>query len=299
MWRRGFSMLELAVVIGIIGILAALLIPAVQSSRSTARASLCKYRLRQLGVGLHSYHSAHSRFPGGTSTSPHVYLLPYFERQVLFDRFNPKLGAEEGTNAQITATSVGDFVCPMELADNQRPDHPVKTTSYAGNFGSAMNYRLFNGVLYWEKAISTADIIDGTSQTAAMAEILPGDGSQRRSRMLYDTRTNIANVDLFAQECRTANVGGDPWSFGRPWTSGDAGRALYNHINGPNQPSCTNRGQVQEGAYSAGSLHSGGVNVLFVDGHVAMVFESISLSMWRALGTRNGGEKQVDFKIFP
>jgi prepilin-type processing-associated H-X9-DG protein len=76
---------------------------------------------------------------------------------------------------------------------------------------------------------------------------------------------------------------------GMIWLTGEYANTLYNHTLGMNELSCFNRG-VQRGAYSAGSLHPGGANALFGDGHVAFQRETIALPAWRALSTRDGGE---------
>ena len=102
-----------------------------------------------------------------------------------------------------------------------------------------------------------------------------------------------ADVGAFGSECH----GLDPLlaqveSLGKglDWTRNGFGYSLYNHVLGINDHTCTNAGLVDQGAWTAGSAHPSGANVLFADGHVAFVKDSISLPTWRALGTRNGGE---------
>ena len=107
LWRRGFTLVELLVVIAIIGILIALLLPAVQAAREAARRSQCTNNMKQLGLALHNYHDTHLVFPpagldyglamtGGTeppgktvkNMNGLVLLLPYLEQQPLFDKFD-------------------------------------------------------------------------------------------------------------------------------------------------------------------------------------------------------------------
>ncbi|MDQ3329667.1 MAG: DUF1559 domain-containing protein, partial [Planctomycetota bacterium] len=99
--RTGFSLIELFVVLGVIALLIALLIPAVQAARETARRMQCKSHLKQLGLALHHYESAHGCFPPGgmNGLSTHVFLLPYVERPDLYGRIEfdiPWIGPRPG-----------------------------------------------------------------------------------------------------------------------------------------------------------------------------------------------------------
>ncbi len=80
---------------------------------------------------------------------------------------------------------------------------------------------------------------------------------------------------------------------GLPWTYGNIAFTMYNHVLGPNQPSCFNGGDVQAAIVSAGSSHSGGVNLLYGDGHVAYISNTVNLAVWRRAGAR------VDSDILP
>jgi prepilin-type processing-associated H-X9-DG protein len=77
---------------------------------------------------------------------------------------------------------------------------------------------------------------------------------------------------------------------GYTWMHGELGRTLYNHCLGVNDHTCTNGGLVQHGAWTAGSLHSGGANVVFVDGHVSFIRQEMDLSVWHAIGSMDGNE---------
>ena len=121
--RSGFTLVELLVVIAIIGILIALLLPAVQAAREAARRSQCQNNLKQLGLGLHNYHDVKGHFPIGADSvsqlSWRVYLLPYIEQDALFEKFdlgpgNWNGGAnKEGPNKLVHATNrIASFNCP-------------------------------------------------------------------------------------------------------------------------------------------------------------------------------------------
>src|SRR5262249_31422805 len=131
---RAFTLVELLVVIAIIGILVALLLPAVQAAREAARRNGCLSNIRQLAIGLQNYHSDHNQFPNGARipvpTLPksdpanagymlswHAWILPYIEEQALYDMINWKGGYEE--NEAVALNPVPFFWCPSNR-DKQR-----------------------------------------------------------------------------------------------------------------------------------------------------------------------------------
>src|SRR6188474_2864139 len=98
-WReRGFTLIELLVVIAVIGILVALLLPAVQQAREAARRTQCRNNLKQIGIAMSNYHDVHQTFPPGRLRNPvdgqgrcfsaYAYLLPYLEATTLYDQIN-------------------------------------------------------------------------------------------------------------------------------------------------------------------------------------------------------------------
>ena len=134
---HGFTLVELLVVIAIIGVLIAILLPAVQAAREAARRSQCSNSLKQLGTGLHSFESAHKRFPSayvvedthqdgsangisygdGNRNGPNgfawgVFLLPYIEETPLYEQFNRQIPCWAPENARAAATKVSTFLCP-------------------------------------------------------------------------------------------------------------------------------------------------------------------------------------------
>ncbi len=144
--------------------------------------------------------------------------------------------------------------------------------------------------------IRAIDVFDGLSNTAAVSEILHADGTSSRLRVNWNTPRTFPTAndyDAFTSYC--AAIPPVPADFGwqgavnvrgLPWTRGDIGHGMYNHALGPNQPSCYNGTLVQTAIISAGSAHTGGVNVLYGDGHLSFVASAVDLNTWRNLGSR-------------
>jgi prepilin-type processing-associated H-X9-DG protein len=140
---------------------------------------------------------------------------------------------------------------------------------------------------------------DGSSTTALMAEWVAGPGLidlRDPAATVFETPDLLGgrgNLARFESECRSLNTSSAIVADngkGVPWILAGYVRSLYNHNLRVNRPSCWSGGLVKEGAYTAGSRHPGGANVLFVDGHTVFVKNSIDESVWRSIGTRNGGE---------
>ena len=203
MKNRGFTLVELLVVIAIIGILIALLLPAVQAAREAARRTQCNNNLKQLGLALHNHHDTFKFFPAGSllsaqfGPSPLVFLLPFVEqdalREIGFDDTdlvnNPGAlysGATFGTNAAndiVSAHKVPLFVCPSEQRLT-RIDTRLAWTNYHSNFGAWVrvgnrwdgpfgpNFAAGGGPALKPQRMN--EILDGLSNTAAFAEVCQG-----------------------------------------------------------------------------------------------------------------------------
>lgn len=325
--RRGFTLIELLVVIAIIGVLIALLLPAVQAAREAARRSQCTNNLKQIGLAMHNYHDVHGVFPLSRTIvlvnnvininrafSGHSQLLPFLEQRPIYDAINfnltwnpdPNNGGYDG-NATVRRTAISVFLCP---SDSQNAVPP----NYAGNNYRANEGSMFlfgygatdpngvnntmpppNGMFFANQSHGVAAARDGTSNTAVFSEHIKGDFSQATATERADTfQPGIypADPDDAIRICREMN-----WTdltkqgysdVGAPWLYGYHSTTQYYHVSGPNTRSCMF--PPLRVMTTANSDHPGGVHVAFGDGSVKFVKDSINLQVWRSIGSRNLGE---------
>ncbi|MEY4181247.1 MAG: Type secretion system protein precursor [Planctomycetota bacterium] len=310
----GFTLVELLVVIAIIGVLVALLLPAVQAARESARRTQCTNNLKQLALGCHNYHDTHNALPYAyqQNISHLARLLPYIEQSALHDRVNYSLPFTDPSNAFVSMANVSGFVCPSD--PNMLPPGLGGTNNYYANMGSnivnsapatasgGVNFGMAdqNGAFSASVAVRFADILDGTSNTALMSERPRGDGSNGISTPLSDTYqpgTYPATADQAMADCmavNTADLSKQGFSnVGVPWLRPYHSTTAYFHVLPPNHRSCMF--PPQRIATSAGSRHPGGVMVGMADGGVRFVSRTINVTTWRAVGSRDGGEVNHGF----
>ncbi len=185
LWSRsGFTLVELLVVIAIIGVMAGLLLPAVQAARESARRTQCQNNLRQLGIGLLRYHDQHGAFPvgcfewrpRGNTTNRQLawsaYLLPYIEQQPLFNRLDMSKPFDDPVNSEAASTTVSIYVCPSADTTYAKKESTRGTAHYGGIIGERITSpnNPFKGVMLYEQAISIPEIRDGTSFTLIVGE---------------------------------------------------------------------------------------------------------------------------------
>jgi prepilin-type N-terminal cleavage/methylation domain-containing protein/prepilin-type processing-associated H-X9-DG protein len=235
--HRAFTLIELLVVIAIIAILIALLLPAVQAAREAARRAQCVNNLKQIGLALHNYHSAHNTFPLGVSSAvytappavynvkqnfgPHAQILPFLEQQTIYNALNFNFGVEDSTGVQcykINSTGtdrvINAFVCPSD-PNAAKPDHnsTSNTNNYYGCVGTTMNFSNITdamlpsvtinwpstGLFTFHQCYGIATCIDGTSNTIAFAEAVVGTQSLRfgQRRIGFNTVSALGPNLLF------------------------------------------------------------------------------------------------------
>ncbi len=296
---RGFTLIELLVVIGVVGILAGLLLPAVQAAREAARRARCGNNLKQAGLALHAYHDAHGSFPMGyvarrdadpLATSPgwgwSALVLPHLEQGPLFSAANIDLPVEHAANLTARTTTLGPYLCPSDrntgLFAAIRGDGStiavVQSISYAGNFGREIRGPgkdlemseapdRGNGLFRRNAVVRLGDITDGASQTLAVGE---------RGSLL--TRTAWAGA-IDRGVCTIS-----PFSPSRSEAVGEGAVQVLAHAD----DIAINSPAADPDNFFSG--HAGGAHFLMADGSVRFVREEIAFPVYRALASRDGGE---------
>lgn len=306
--RRGFTLVELLVVIAIIGILVALLLPAVQAAREASRRAQCANHLKQLALAMHNYHDTYQRFPPGQyiyidSTLPRDWnrfswfysILPYVEQQPMFEQYEVHLrtptGAYSYTNLPdvIKKAVVPSFLCPSDPA-NPKIENGSSTTNQQGfhgnymlnagdgyfNAGGYANSAQLNGLFYVFSNTAFRDVVDGTSTTLLASEII----------LVPDGAVGSGQEDIRGRYHNVRHAGA---LFSTLYTPNTTQPDRHNYcLNKVARAPCTATGT--DVVVSARSYHPGGVNASLADGSTRFIADSIDLTVYRPLGTRQGGE---------
>jgi prepilin-type N-terminal cleavage/methylation domain-containing protein/prepilin-type processing-associated H-X9-DG protein len=305
--RRGFTLVELLVVIAIIGILIALLLPAVQAAREAARRMHCTNNVKQLVLGLHNYHGSYKQFPLIIASHPDYTrtakpggwmqaMLPFIEQKPLFDRIDPNqpIGDKNNrtVNTDVAQTPVSGFLCPSDNTDGgvmlgtrYVPDTPWAVTNYTASLGS--QWLRGDAACQHNWPFGRGAGGDGvlTGNNGFLTYFITTDLNTRFNTHLSDITDGTSNtfalgeiVPKWRAHCAwywgaTMSPAGCPMNY-----KSDAIRA-----NSTARTLETDWLVGWQNNYGFYSRHDGGVNFGFADGSVKFISQTINLTTYRML----------------
>jgi prepilin-type N-terminal cleavage/methylation domain-containing protein/prepilin-type processing-associated H-X9-DG protein len=319
--RTAFTLVELLVVIAIIGSLIALLLPAIQSARESARRLQCNNNLKQIGLALHAYHNAFQQFPSGYrstvgSNGPAddkgpgwgwaAYILPFIEENGLFSQIHLDRDIRDTTNAAARVMSVRTYLCPSDIAKatftvdslgDSSPNYSQPATDSAGN---PMQVAHANYI----------GIFGNPEITPDPGYLLPDSyrGLAHRGIFWRNSTTQIRDVTdgtshtlCVGERCSalayvtwTGSVTGGqvPPKIPDTYNYGPEGAPILvlGHTGDASDVPPHTPNSLVNHVDDFWSQHPQGVNFLFVDGSVQIINNNIDPAVWWALGTRAGGE---------
>jgi prepilin-type N-terminal cleavage/methylation domain-containing protein len=290
--RSGFTLVELLVVITIIGILIALLLPAVQAAREAARRMQCANNFKQVGMALHNYHAGKGCFPMGMADNGgwwgwSTFILPYIEQQSVYDLYtftgaNHYWSTLPTHNREATKMWISAYLCPSDPqaqgpnATNGVPisgSTPNEFAAITDMCGVSDSVEWMTSDNAWPRRFSEVDGIFGANQSCTVAEITDGTSNT-----------------LAVGEVTGGGVGSRLGNFWATWNLQDTAEGINGPHTTPGGVYPPDVGGVGTGSDWAGfaSFHSGGCNFAVADGSVHFLSQNIAQSILAALTTRNG-----------
>jgi len=360
---KGYTLIEILVVISLIGLISALLLPAFQSAREKARRQHCSHNIAQVSKAVQSYIAMHGFFPPGVirwvgydlnlecnpcnrvEFSLFVRILPQLEQSNLFDSFNFDNSIDEPpndsqlnssplfevmANSTASSTQLAILLCPSDSTSQPTRSAGTNLRTNEGSLPSHISLESFRfsgpatpvyafsvrrvgqriihaNSTYLSSAVQT--VTDGLSNTVMLSEKLRGTENRHGDPLAFpfDSRRHYAipwkglvgdypeSNDDAIRICTnpTTRFIGFNTNTGLVWAIGSIRNGSYNHVAPPNphySDCITESGIEPTGIASARSQHNGGVNAGMADGSVRFVRNGISLSVWRAIATKAGGE---------
>lgn len=294
---QAFTLVEILVVIAIIGILVALLMPAVQMARETARRAQCQNQLKQVGLAIQAYHATARVFPEAAAPPPHrrgwvPSLLPYLDQPALDNAYDRSAAWDDPVNQQVVNQPLAVLLCPScpEAGRLDRIDSkttaavcdyspPSRVAQIVVDAGYAAPMKDPRGMITTGKPIRDVNVEDGLSNTLALVEAA--------GRPVFFTRftpTPTENTPGGGNpDVRNGRVLGAGWAddLNQVPLHGFTYDGLA--AGGPCPINCTNNSE-------AFAFHPGGMNTVFGDGSTRFLAEAIAISVYASLVTSCGKE---------
>ena len=315
--RRGFTLVELLVVIAIIGVLVALLLPAVQAAREAARRTSCANKIRQLAIAVHNFHDTMNKLPPGASaavypapnntggtatirgTSWIVHTLPFFEQNALYNKYRFDLSYDDPINAAVGEVVVPTLYCPSGPDPKKHKDPNTNltanvTTHYYGVMGPAGSSNpstiTFNGATY-SYTVGNPGTNGAWSAEGMMSQYQDqpaGSVSTSRNIRLADVTDGTSNTLMLAERARMLPPG--QTNDYRSWIRGqNGGSGATKNVTTPINSTFYN-GSSNFNDISFGSQHPGGCQFALGDASLKFIQASIDQNIYMASASMGGGE---------
>jgi prepilin-type N-terminal cleavage/methylation domain-containing protein len=313
--RPGFTLVELLVVIAIIGVLVALLLPAVQSAREAARRMTCTNNLKQIGIALHNYHDTNLVFPPGNITEGNccgtqshtnwaISILPFVEASNLANQYNSARTNEHVSNQPVVQSRVQGYECPADFnrgkllipASGPHGNQQWRTSTYRGMSGVGYG---FSGEYQYRRQWDSSDILNVNCPREKKGVLhwvgkVNGSGNEYNCER-FATITDGASNTLMVGEYSTTTPKANPnrttfWAYSYTSfvlsTATPESRTLI-----PDYDKCRSLGDENPCKRGWSALHPGSqINFLKCDGSVFNFGPNIDLKAFEAMGTIGAGE---------
>lgn len=325
--RKAFTLVELLVVIAIIGVLVALLLPAVQAARAAAWRASCQNNIRQLGLAVHNYVDTKKTLPSsvrppGLTTLPRIagltFLLPFFEETARYSQYDQKKDWFDAVNKPLVNQRITVLQCPS-VPDPDRLDGRPESSPWTADVGAPSDY---SPTIYVDQRLKAAGLVD----EAATGTIPPAKGSPGLGMLAYNLTSRLQDItDGLSKTIMYAESAGRPFLYhrgrligpfpdkrvnGGGWCrpasdisidgssgdgSTDVGTCALNCTNGAEMgTSFPHPYYVSVGTGEPYSFHPGGANFCMGDGSVRWINDTIDIRDFARLVTRNGAELTSD-----
>jgi prepilin-type N-terminal cleavage/methylation domain-containing protein/prepilin-type processing-associated H-X9-DG protein len=298
----GFTLVELLVVIAIIGVLIALMIPAVQAARESARRSQCQNNFKQLGIGLNNYESTHKRYPPGQRWSgprvlPDTYaiawsvlILPNIEQQAIYDLYNQKLTIVDPRNLPATTQVIPVYLCPSTSRVEEHRSETGQLQNLGGVPGEGLGCIDYLGISGPDGDAKHPDT--GEKYGRQRGILIGTKGLPNGSKLVDPPPIKPAQVTdglshtTWLSECTGRGVdmkGGVIDALHGAWASGNNLSHVGDKVNHKEPPEVWYKEMIF-------SEHRGGANFSMCDGSVQFISDDVDKKIIRSLCSRNGDE---------